>query len=412
MTSLKCCSQCGAKLQPNTKFCPQCGANTQAALSQTDIKSDKSAATTLLLCLFLGAFGIHRFYVGKIKTGILMLLTGGGLGIWTLVDLIRIACCDFTDSAGKYLIFSKGRASSIKLIFIIFGCIILAVVINFIFLISLLLVLTSPMTNVIKDQLTALRASDMNKAYSYMANESATSINLEKFKKYVVNHPAIINNKHIDIDEREIRNHQGYVKATLVTNDGMKTTVEYALIKENGAWKILALRVGEPTIKTEQHNTALKLFENKADRYTIQYPGNWQYRKTGEHSIIFEGEKGTRSYSSSIIIQIVPAKTASRTYKNVTSAIDSLKKQITNDATDVSFLNSGEVELPTDPKNVHGEYLVSTYTYKGHAMKQMQFILSRDGGKTLYSWTYTSPVEQYDNDLPVAKAIYESWKIE
>lgn len=65
----------------------------------------KSRLTTLLLCLFLGIFGAHRIYVGKIWTGLLMLLSiGGGLGIWTLIDLIMIICNTFTDKNKNYLI--------------------------------------------------------------------------------------------------------------------------------------------------------------------------------------------------------------------------------------------------------------------------------------------------------------------
>ena len=63
-------------------------------------KSDKVFVPTLLLCFFLGGFGIHRFYVGKIGTGILCLLTFGGLGIWTLIDFVRIAVGSFKDSQG------------------------------------------------------------------------------------------------------------------------------------------------------------------------------------------------------------------------------------------------------------------------------------------------------------------------
>jgi TM2 domain-containing membrane protein YozV len=63
----------------------------------------KSPTTALLLCLFLGNFGIHRFYVGKIGTGILMLLTFGGLGIWTLIDLALIISNKFTDNRGNVI---------------------------------------------------------------------------------------------------------------------------------------------------------------------------------------------------------------------------------------------------------------------------------------------------------------------
>jgi TM2 domain-containing membrane protein YozV len=63
-------------------------------------KSDKDFAATVLLCFFVGVFGIHRFYVGKTMTGIIQLLTLGGLGIWALVDLIMIIMGNFKDKNG------------------------------------------------------------------------------------------------------------------------------------------------------------------------------------------------------------------------------------------------------------------------------------------------------------------------
>jgi TM2 domain-containing membrane protein YozV len=63
--------------------------------------SDKSRLVALVLCLLIGTFGVHRFYVGKIGTGVLQIFTLGGLGIWALVDLILIALGQFTDKQGK-----------------------------------------------------------------------------------------------------------------------------------------------------------------------------------------------------------------------------------------------------------------------------------------------------------------------
>jgi TM2 domain-containing membrane protein YozV len=63
--------------------------------------SEKKRLVALLLCLLVGPLGVHRFYAGKVGTGVVQLLTLGGLGIWILVDLIMIICGTFTDSEGK-----------------------------------------------------------------------------------------------------------------------------------------------------------------------------------------------------------------------------------------------------------------------------------------------------------------------
>lgn len=65
--------------------------------------SDKKILPAFLLCFFLGCLGIHRFYVGKIGTGIIQLLTLGGFGIWALIDLIIIAVGKSTDKDGNTL---------------------------------------------------------------------------------------------------------------------------------------------------------------------------------------------------------------------------------------------------------------------------------------------------------------------
>jgi TM2 domain-containing membrane protein YozV len=64
----------------------------------------KDWLTTLLLCFFVGVLGVHRFYTGHTGIGVAQLLTLGGCGIWSLIDLIMIITQKFTDAQGRPLL--------------------------------------------------------------------------------------------------------------------------------------------------------------------------------------------------------------------------------------------------------------------------------------------------------------------
>ncbi|WP_448203053.1 NINE protein [Azospirillum sp. sgz302134] len=96
-TGMIFCSTCGEKIAASAVACPKCGAPN--VLSQGAV-SKKSWVSTLLLCFFFGILGLHRFYTGKVLTGILQLITLGGLGIWTTIDFILIIVGSFKDSNG------------------------------------------------------------------------------------------------------------------------------------------------------------------------------------------------------------------------------------------------------------------------------------------------------------------------
>ena len=130
------CSKCGKEISDEAIICPACGVPTpnyqpqQAQLQQPTLPpiiinntntntntntnvnqnvnvgevgmavSPKSKIVTLVLCIFLGAFGIHRFYVGKIGSGLLYLFTGGVFCLGWIYDILKILSGTFTDGIG------------------------------------------------------------------------------------------------------------------------------------------------------------------------------------------------------------------------------------------------------------------------------------------------------------------------
>jgi TM2 domain-containing membrane protein YozV len=66
-------------------------------------KMQKSKFVALLLCFFFGYLGFHRFYVGKVGTGLLWLITGGLFGVGAFIDFFVILFGGFKDSNGQPL---------------------------------------------------------------------------------------------------------------------------------------------------------------------------------------------------------------------------------------------------------------------------------------------------------------------
>jgi TM2 domain-containing membrane protein YozV len=93
------CSSCGAIIKKEAEICPKCGVRQKRQNSEIASKW----LIIFLLSFFLGELGVDRFYVGKIGTGILKLVTCGGCGIWWLIDWIMILTGNFTDKDGNVI---------------------------------------------------------------------------------------------------------------------------------------------------------------------------------------------------------------------------------------------------------------------------------------------------------------------
>ena len=100
----KYCTECGALINIKAEICPKCGVRetAQPISIGTEITEQRNKwITCLLLCWFLGVFGVHRFYTGHTALGVVQLLTLGGCGIWTIIDFIIIVSGNFKDAEGN-----------------------------------------------------------------------------------------------------------------------------------------------------------------------------------------------------------------------------------------------------------------------------------------------------------------------
>ncbi|CAM3013677.1 TM2 domain [Legionella steigerwaltii] len=431
MDASKFCKHCGANLTPDAQFCSKCGAQIETNSSFPQMQKSysipenqqKSPVVVLILGLFLGVLGIHRIYVGKIYTGLLMFITAGGFGIWYLVDLILLVTNKFEDKNGNLIQLTQ-NPSSFKKALMVIGAIFawLLLYVGSVFIIIFLLI--SSLTYPINHQLSALKTGDIEKAYSYTSKDFQKTTSLSDFKKFINQYPSLKNNKSAFFNERIIENNIGLVKGTLTATDGAKTPIEYRLIWEDGAWKILNIKVRYTGAGINiSYNTFALLndptpqgsawidFDNKGNKYSLKYPSNWESIKSGKGTVLFRGKNGTNSFHTTITIQTLLTKKNKGRYSTIQEVKDDLKSQIFANTTEPKLLAQGEMELPQNPKRFHGEYLIFTYKYKDKEYKQMYIIISRDDGLAFYTWSYSSLIKQYDADLPTAKGMYESWTI-
>ncbi|HEX7368266.1 MAG TPA: TM2 domain-containing protein [Candidatus Saccharimonadales bacterium] len=132
-------------------------------------ESNKSYVATWLFAWFLGIFGVDRFYLGKVGTGILKLITFGGLGIWVWVDIILVLAGVTKDKSGRRL---AGREKYLKLSLILtIGVFVLFIIADMVFF------MTGGYSKLAKYESGAIRSQMIYSNYSNAVDTMIDSLN-------------------------------------------------------------------------------------------------------------------------------------------------------------------------------------------------------------------------------------------
>lgn len=371
---------------------------------------------TFLFCLFLGQFGIHRFYVGKRGTGVLMLLTGGGLGIWYLYDLLSIVCNNFTDRNGHLIELTKNPSFAKKTFLVILSiCSAFLVFFTWLFIIFMILmfILVGRLDDVAQHQLAAIRSSNFEKAYSYTSSQFQKEISFDSFKNFIEAHPELKNNINASFPLKNIKNNEVSLEGTLKAPDKTETSIYFRLIKENNQWKVLYIE--SPSQSSSLPNTsALKnMFENKEAGYSIKYPFNWDYDSAGKN-IIFSGRKGSPDYYSTVNIEVIPTKKSGGKYENLNEFINSIKKQALSGTQNLKILaeESGDNLKLFSHDHMEKQSIKMSYDYHGQRFERLQIVFLRQDNTIFYSFAFTAPIDRFETVLPIAKAMFATWVIQ
>ncbi|MDR3478040.1 MAG: DUF4864 domain-containing protein [Gammaproteobacteria bacterium] len=268
--------------------------------------------------------------------------------------------------------------------------------------------------DVAQNQLAALRAGDVEKAYAYTSVDFRKDTSLDDYKKFYEGHPIFKNNVSASFLDREFNNDEGKLKGTLKSQDGSLTPIQFILKKENGEWKIEGITLNPDSdtdhssdVSSVKVNDGTNLLTSKALKFSINYPSDWVYQQTNPHTVEFS-EKKDPSSNMLVNLQVLGSKKIGGIYTTTKDVIDDLKKQISDKGKEVKFIGEGAAKLPQSPEKVRGEYFVVTYTYDGVVLKKMQYVLMNESGDAFYTWGYTADTDHFEDSLSAAKAMYES----
>ncbi len=121
--------------------------------------------------------------------------------------------------------------------------VLIGIVVFVVGVIALAMWATSGIVKVAEEQLSLIKSGDINGAYALTSGTFKQATSLEVFTDFVNAYPVLSKNASVSFTERQVEGVQGYLYGTITAEDGTTMIIEYELIKENDAWRVVGINL-------------------------------------------------------------------------------------------------------------------------------------------------------------------------
>jgi len=156
----------------------------------------------------------------------------------------------------------------------------------------------------------------------------------------------------------------------------------------------------------------MQIFSEPGYGYQVEYPGEWKLEKVSAFTNIFSGPEGSPAYDAIIALQNVQPEGAGSGDEAATAAFADLKASLQRDAQGVDFVGEKPVAYVKQGLSLQGWQFVASYDHQGKRFRKWALVLPRPNGTVAHIWSYTAPMERFDQFRPVAEKMLQSLRID
>lgn len=290
---------------------------------------------------------------------------------------------------------------------------------------------TSGVKAPIESMLEAMRTEDYVLAYTYTSPRFQQATSLDNFKAFIEQNSGLRNNDTMTYLSKEVKNDEGAVKGILISRGGLETLVRYKLVKYQGKWKIDSMvltinkinplktsavstlttsstTTSQQAINTPATGKAINLannYDNSRYRFSIRYPMGWTYTQPSRSVVVFNGE-GEDSRSSLTLQAIKQGRDSHSVQKILDEEMQIISKQYQ----DLRVVETGKLpSFPGANAGYQGRYVLFHYTANHTDIAHLSVVYFKKPERALYLLDFVTAANQFDADVPTAKAMITSF---